>query len=152
MNAEKSKETRISCRCGVQSCFRAFYYFYTYTFFSLSSFLVHILFFSFVHTYIYTILCLWFCYWFWLISVIPRTTNFRQRIFQRLATPKRVHCCTFHGINLFSYYIYVYCYCQFSLVLEPHTVQISPESEDSKQKFWGTLRSIATVGIVTTIE
>lgn len=44
------------------------------------------------------------------------------------ACTRFIHCCTFHRINLFSYYIYVYCYCQFSLVLEPHTVQIT-ESE-----------------------
>lgn len=49
--------------------------------------------------------CLWklclFC-WFWFISAFPRTrAHFRYSLMH-----------TFHGTNLYSYYIYVYCYSQ----------------------------------------
>lgn len=133
----KNKETRGSCRREVQNSFRAFYYFYN---------IVHTRIFFFVSreysVYVFNMYCAWFCYWFWfwLTSAFLRTKNFvsgfSSYVWQR--------SCTLYSLlhvsrNKFIQLLYLcLLLLPVSLVLEPHSVQITVqlrERKRSKQKF-----------------
>lgn len=138
----KNKETWVSCRREVQNSFRAFYYFYNIVHTHAPDFFFVSCEYS---SHVFNVYCAWFCYWFWfwLTSAFPRTKNFVSGFFSVWQRSCTLYSLLHVSRNKFIQLLYLcLLLLPVSLVLEPHTVQITVREKDPNKSFKATLFTI----------